>query len=172
MLSVLFPSCSSRFIHMRIRVCVVCQPPPCHASSPPWLPVSAPPTSLDEYFFFNSTVVELLYSLIFWQFWLFFVFKSVVVLLLVVWGNQAYLPTPPSWPEVQYWTLEELVGYLKEFFCTNFNPSAFYKWNPWVVFSCFSPQTSSMWVFTVLWKTIHFVLLSVMLLVQLCFLFL
>ena len=48
------------------------------------LPISAPPTSLDECFFFNSLVVGLPYSLIFWQFWLFFVFKFVVVLLLVV----------------------------------------------------------------------------------------
>ena len=37
-----------------------------------------------ECFFFNSLVVGLPYSLIFWQFWLFFVFKFVVVLLLVV----------------------------------------------------------------------------------------
>ena len=29
------------------------QLPPCRESSPPWLPVSAPPTGLDEYFFFN-----------------------------------------------------------------------------------------------------------------------
>ena len=31
-------------------------PLPCCASSPPWLPISAPPTSLDECFFFNSLV--------------------------------------------------------------------------------------------------------------------
>ena len=34
-----------------------------------------------------------------WQFWLFFVFKFVVVFLLVVWGGRVYLPTPLSWPE-------------------------------------------------------------------------
>ena len=39
------------------------------------LPVSAPPTGLDECVFFNSLVVGLPYSLIFCQFWLFFVFK-------------------------------------------------------------------------------------------------
>ena len=52
----------------------------------PGLPVSSPPTSLDECFFLNSWVVGLFfpYSLIFWQFWLFFVFKIVVVLLWVV----------------------------------------------------------------------------------------
>ena len=37
------------------------------------LPVSTPPTSLDECFFFNSLVVRLSYSSIFWQFWLLFV---------------------------------------------------------------------------------------------------
>ena len=55
--------------------CWVHQPPSCHESSPPWLPVSAPPTSLDECFFFISLVVGLPYSLIFCQFWLFFVLK-------------------------------------------------------------------------------------------------
>ena len=39
------------------------------------LPVSAPPTGLDECFFFISLVVGLPYSLISCQFWLFFVFK-------------------------------------------------------------------------------------------------
>ena len=53
---------------------LVLQPPPCHESSPPWLPISTPPTGLDECFFFNSLVVGLLYSLIFWKFWLFCVF--------------------------------------------------------------------------------------------------
>ena len=47
------------------------------------LPVSAPPTVLDECFFFNSLVVWLAYSLIFCQFWLFFVFQFVVLLLVV-----------------------------------------------------------------------------------------
>ena len=47
---------------------------PCHESSPPWPPISAPPTNLDECFFFNSLVVTLPYSLIFLQLWLFFCF--------------------------------------------------------------------------------------------------
>ena len=38
------------------------------------LPVSASPTGLDKCFFFNSLVVRLLYSSIFWQFLLFFCF--------------------------------------------------------------------------------------------------
>ena len=52
--------------------------PPCGMSSLSWLPISAPPTNLDECFFFNSLVVRLLDSSIFWQFWLGFVFKLVV----------------------------------------------------------------------------------------------
>ena len=63
------------------------------------LPVSTPPAGLDECFFFNSLVVGLPYSLIFCQFW-FFVFKFVVILLLVVQGGMVCLPMPPSWPEV------------------------------------------------------------------------
>ena len=55
--------------------CWVCQPPPCRGSSPPWLPISTSPTSLDECFFFISLVVGLPYSSIFWQFWLFSVLK-------------------------------------------------------------------------------------------------
>ena len=48
---------------------------PCRESSPPRLPVSAPPTGLDECSFFISLIVGLPYSLIFCQFWLVFVFK-------------------------------------------------------------------------------------------------
>ena len=51
------------------------------------IPISAPPTSLCECFFFNSLVVRLPYSSIFCQFWLFFVFKFVVVLLVVGGGT-------------------------------------------------------------------------------------
>ena len=48
------------------------------------LPISAPLTGLDECFFFNSLVVRLPYSSIFCQSWLFFVFKFVVLLVLVL----------------------------------------------------------------------------------------
>ena len=48
------------------------------------LSVCAPPTGLDECVFFNSLVVGLPYSSIVCQLWLGFVFKFVVVLLLVV----------------------------------------------------------------------------------------
>ena len=55
---------------------------PCHKSSPPQLPISTPPTGLDECFFFISLVVRLPYSSIFCQFWLVFVFK---LLLFFFW---------------------------------------------------------------------------------------
>ena len=71
--------------------CWICQLLPCCKSSAPklrpWLPVSSPPTGLGECFFFISLVVGLPYRSIFCQFWLFFVFKFVVVLLLVVRGG-------------------------------------------------------------------------------------
>ena len=101
--SVLLPRCSSWFIctqmwdHLlhQLLPAPVLQLPPCRESSPPWLPISSPPT-----FLFNSLVVGLPYSIILWQFWLFFAFKFVVVLLLVVQGGKVYLPMPPSWLEV------------------------------------------------------------------------
>ena len=68
---------------------------PCQESTPPLLPTSAPPTSLDECFFFNSLVVMFNFLSVL----VVFVFK-VVVLLLVVRGGKVYRPMPPSWPEV------------------------------------------------------------------------
>ena len=65
-----------------------------------WLPICIPPTGLNECFFFISLVVGLLYISVFCQFWLIFVFKFIVVLLLVVWGDTVYVPTPQYWPEV------------------------------------------------------------------------
>ena len=105
--SVSLPSCSSRFICTGMWDC------PLHKLLPHWydsaalpqvlsarLPVSAPPTGLDECFFFISFVVGLPYSSTFCQFWLFFVFKFVVVLLLVVRGGTVCLPTLLPWLEV------------------------------------------------------------------------
>ena len=69
-------------------------------SSQPQLPVSTPPAGLDECFLFNSLVVGLPYSSVFCQFWLFFVFKFVVVLLSVVRGSKAlstHLLLHPGW---------------------------------------------------------------------------
>ena len=70
--SLSFPSCSSLFICLQMWDRLLCQSPPCCDSSPPM--------GLDECFFFKSSVVGLPYSSIFWQFWMFFVFKFVVVL--------------------------------------------------------------------------------------------
>ena len=96
----------------------VCQSPSCCKSSPPRLSISAPPTGLDECFFFISLVVGLPCSSIFCQFWVFFV----VVLLLVVRGGAVCLPTPPSWPEalihffvnapIAVWTLFNTYNFL------------------------------------------------------------
>ena len=102
--SVSLPSCSSWFICTQMWDYLPCQLLPFHESSLPQLSVSTPPANLDECFFFNSLVVGLPDSLIFWQFWLCFVFKYVVVLLLVVWGGTVCLPTPPSWAEVGFFT--------------------------------------------------------------------
>ena len=63
---------------------LTCQPLPCQESSPPHLLISIPSTGQDECSFFNSLVIGLPFSLIFCQFWLFFIFKFVVILLLVV----------------------------------------------------------------------------------------
>ena len=64
----------------------------CHLASSPFCPAAH---LLSSYrsgcFFFNSLVVRLPYSSIFCQFWLFFVFKFVVILLLVVWVGTVYL---------------------------------------------------------------------------------
>ena len=57
--------CSSQLICTQMWDCLVHQLLPCCTSSPPQLPVSAPPTSLDECFFFNFLVVGLYYSSIF-----------------------------------------------------------------------------------------------------------
>ena len=46
-------------------------PPRCHKTCAPRLPVSAPPSGLDECFFFISLVVRLQCGSIFCQFWLF-----------------------------------------------------------------------------------------------------
>ena len=81
--------CSSCYLNTNVRLPGLPQlsHPPCVAVTsyyrflPPWLPDLATPTSLNECSFFKSVVVGLPYSLIFWQFWLFFVFKFVFVLL-------------------------------------------------------------------------------------------
>ena len=85
--SLLLPSCSSWFICTLMWGCSLCQLPP-HLTSPPaatlprvlsiQLPVSVPPTGLDDCFFFISLVVGLPYSSIFCQFW-FFLFLNLLL---------------------------------------------------------------------------------------------
>ena len=88
-------------------LCWVCQPLPYCESCPPQLPVSTPPTCLNECFFFISLIVRLPYSSIFCQFWFFFVFK---LLLSFFWlcEEAVCLPTPPSWPEASLFHLGSL----------------------------------------------------------------
>ena len=61
------------------------------------LPISTPPTGLDECFFFNSLVVRLPYSLIFCQFWLFFVFKWLLSFWLCEEAQCVYLRLHLGW---------------------------------------------------------------------------
>ena len=53
--------------------------------------------------FFNPLVVGVPCSLIFWLLWLFIDFRSVAILLSVVWWSEGFLPTPPSW--LQLWSI-------------------------------------------------------------------
>ena len=62
--------------------------------------------------FFNSLVVRVPWSLIFWHFWLFIDFRLVVILLLVVWGSEGFLPMPPSWPERPHFSLNQRKTYI------------------------------------------------------------
>ena len=62
----------------------------------PWAPSSAPPANMDEYSLFKFLVVRLPYSLIFWQFWVLFVLRLVVILVIVVQGGEVRPPMPPS----------------------------------------------------------------------------
>ena len=69
--SVSLPSCSSRFICTRMWDRLLHQLPPLVSSSR----CPSPPLLQVDECFFNSLVVRLPYSLIFCQFWFFFVFK-------------------------------------------------------------------------------------------------
>ena len=104
--SALLPSCPSWFIGMEMwdRQLPSCLPSPSGGALPCVL--SALSAHLchsyqsDECLFFNSLVVGFPYSSIFWQVWLYFVLKFVIILLLTVQGGKVYLPMPPSWLEV------------------------------------------------------------------------
>ena len=83
-------------------------PLPCQGFSPsahlpclshlPCLPLTSLVDLVDC--FFNSLVVGVPCSLIFWHFWLLIVFRLVVILLVVVRGSEGFVPMPPSWPEL------------------------------------------------------------------------
>ena len=61
--------------------------------------LSAPPTSLDKCFFFNSLVVRLPCSLILRQYWLFLFLNWLLSFFLLCKGAER-IPTPPSWLEL------------------------------------------------------------------------
>ena len=90
-------------------------PPPCHGTSQPAPPAQS--ITLPRVFFpclaarlpcsfllvwlnvsFNSFIVGVPCSLIFWHFLLFTEFRLVIFFLLVVGGSEGFLPMPPSWP--------------------------------------------------------------------------
>ena len=68
--------------------------------------------------FFNSMVVGVPRSLLFWHFWLFIDFRLIVILLLVVRGSEAFLSTPPSWPELPDYVISK--GNIKYFSSSNY----------------------------------------------------
>ena len=82
------------YLHRSSSCCLVMSPVHPGCQSLPlllvWMNVS----------FLNSLIVGLPYTLIFWQFWLFIVFKFVDILLLLIQGGKVYLPMPPSCLEV------------------------------------------------------------------------
>ena len=92
------PRCPSWFTCTQMWDHLVNQQLLCCKSSMPQLPISASPTILDECFFFNSLVVGLPYSSIFWQFWLFLFLN---LLLSFFWlckeAQCVYLPLHLGW---------------------------------------------------------------------------
>ena len=105
--TVSLPGCSSWFICTQMwdhpackpLPCLVHQSLPCQESSPPCCPT---PPLLPVWMSVSSLTPWLsdFHTVWFCQFWLFFVFKFVVVLVLVMRGGTVCLPMPPSWPEV------------------------------------------------------------------------
>ena len=127
-------------------------PAPWSAASPWFLSVPCL-TSLVVLFdyFFNSVVVKVPCSLIFWQFWLFIDFRLVVILLLVVGGREGFLPMPPSWPELPGPTQFLLTDFFSTclFVCPVFFVSKFYSFHNiadlnFVLYSLF-PTLWSQW---------------------------
>ena len=71
----------------------------CHVSSLPRLLMSTPPSGLVECFFTPWCRISMQFD--FLEFCLFFVFKLVIILLLVGWESEVFLPMPLSWPELR-----------------------------------------------------------------------
>ena len=87
-------------VHLHANVRPPCsQTPPCRESSPPRLTISAPPTGMEECFFFNSWLSDFCTVR--------FSGSSGCFLFLNCCPSfgcarrQSVLPTPPSWPEVK-----------------------------------------------------------------------
>ena len=86
--------------------CLLCQPPPCCESSPPsclsppLLPVWMNVSPLNPWLLDFITVQFPVSS------GCFFVFKFVVILLLVVRGGTVSLPMPLCWPEISFSSIQ------------------------------------------------------------------
>ena len=100
------PRFSFWLISMWMWIHLVQQPPPsphsplpCHMPSLPLLLISTPPTSLDECFFYNSLVVRLPYSSIFWQLWLFFSFLNLLLSFFGCVRKQSISTYASIWPK-------------------------------------------------------------------------
>ena len=61
------------------------------------LQTPAPCNHLDEYCLFKSWLWDFHTVKFFWQFWLYFILRLVVILLMAVQEGEVCLPTPPSW---------------------------------------------------------------------------
>ena len=125
---VLLPSCSSWFIYTWMWDHLVLQPLP-HKSSPP----RCPSLPLQQVWMNVSSLTPWLSDFHTVQFYGtsgYFVFKLVVVLLLVLQWGTVCLPTPPSWPEVQNHLFCLLFGYPR------------FNWRWCIVFSCYASLVS------------------------------
>ena len=85
----------------------------CHLATSPFHPGCPSPLLLQVWMkvsFLTPWFLDLHTVQFFWQFWLFFVFKFVVV-LFVVQGGKVCLPMPTPWPEVSilfFWFYSKL----------------------------------------------------------------
>ena len=93
---------------------LVLQLPPCHKSSRTWLPISAPPTGLDECFFFNSLVVRLPYSSIFVSSGHFFILNLLSFFLLCKEAKCIYLCLHLGWKSKKNFFFKILFIYFRE----------------------------------------------------------